>query len=78
MLSRYSEMLSRYGEIIYIYTTPFQGHRTFACSHRDIEVAVTAISKRAINERALNDYMERLHSMMKHCNVIEVYNNDQM
>ena len=31
MLRRYSdnsEMLSRYSEIIYIYTTSFQGHRT--------------------------------------------------
>ena len=42
--------------------------------------AVTAISNRAINERAINrraanDYMKRLHPMMKYGNFIEVYNN---
>ena len=33
------------------------------------------INERAINRRALNDYMERLHPMMKYGNFIEVYNN---
>ena len=34
-----------------------------------------AINERAINRRAINDYMERLHPMMKYGNFIEVYHN---
>ena len=33
-----------------------------------------AINERTINRRAINDYMERLHPMMKYGNFIEVYN----
>ena len=34
-----------------------------------------AIHERAINKRAIHDYMERLHPMMKYGNFIEVCNN---
>ena len=36
-----------------------------------------AINERAINRRAINDYMERFHPMMQYGSFIEVYNNMQ-
>ena len=35
------------------------------------------INERAINRRAINEYMERLYPMM-YGNVIEIYNNDRI